>query len=722
VRLRWQLLLLSLLTLALPWAGCQYVQEVDRALRTGQASALAATAQAVAARMGAEPELLLTGSRHAGLESQLYVHPLPHPIIVDGYAGSWRELPLTPRKFHHRDNPGFSLQVSLADDALYLYLLAEVSVPQLSYHNPGKSELANGDHLVLATGADVGLSRYYVVSVEAPGPVNVRVRDNQGRIGPEHQIRGHWQETGQGYRVELKMPRYLWGDSLALAAVTHDDLPLYLGTLSDEALLAAQARDPGLLPPVTGRLIYPSDRIEQALAVFAQPGVRLTLTDPLGWELARVGDLQPSADNQKQPHWLLRQLYRAILPAGDLPELPVSHTGRNTHPALVQALGGDSNAHWHQLGAQRIGAAATMIQQDPGKVSALEDITLGAIMVEQSSDVIQALTESAFARLLSIGLGTMALLIVTFLGYASWLSWRIRRLDRSVESLFDAQGRVRPTRAHHSRAPDEIGDLARNYAALHQRLQGYTDYLKTLAAKLSHELRTPLAVVRSSLDNLEHQTLPDAAREYTVRAQSGVSRLSGLVTAMSEASRVEASIARAEREPVPLDRLLPEITAAYQDLHQQHRIVLQIEPPTAPHAYTLELAPDLMVQLLDKLMDNATDFCPEGGEIRLTLSREPGSGNLHLSVANQGPPLPEAMEAQLFDSLVSVRPQSHERGHLGLGLSIVRLIAQYHSGEVRAANAPDGAGVVFTLILPPLDAVVPGILPQKGAPGVDTEH
>ncbi|MDQ2077716.1 ATP-binding protein [Marinimicrobium sp. ABcell2] len=722
MRLRLQLLLLSLLTLALPWAGCQYIQEVDRALRTGQASALAATAQAIAARLSAEPDLLISGSRSAGLESQLYVHPLSFPLVVDGYTGDWRELALTPRRFRHRDDPAFRAQFSLASDAAYLYLLAEVSTPKLSYHDPGQPELASGDHLVLASGADVGLSRYYVISAEAPGPINVTFRDAQGQIQREHRIRGHWQETDNGYRVELQMPLNLAGDSLALAAVTRDGTPRMLGTLSEEALLAGQAQDPGLLPPVSGKLIYPSKDIEAALAVFAQPGVRLTLTDPLGWELASVGDLNQTAEQQPQVHWLLRHIYRAALPTGELPELPVSRTGLNHHPALINALGGETTRQWHQRGTQRIGAAATMIQQDPAKVSAVEDIMLGAILVEQSSDAMQALTETAFVRLLSIGLGTMVLLILTLLGYASWLSWRIRRLNQSVKNLFDSEGRVGRAQARGSRAPDEIGDLARNYEALHQRLQAYTGYLKTLAAKLSHELRTPLAVVRSSLDNLEHQALPSAAREYTERAQSGVNRLSGLVTAMSEASRVEASIARAEREPLPLDQLLRDMTAAYRDLHRQHRIELEIAPPSTPHAYTQELAPDLIVQLLDKLMDNAVDFCPEGEEIRLTLTRAPNSGDLHLSVANQGPLLPEAMESQLFDSLVSVRPLGQERAHLGLGLHIARLIAHYHSGEVRAANLPDGSGVVFTLILPPLDAIGPesGSQPQKGTPGVDT--
>src|SRR6185312_10391036 len=86
-------------------------------------------------------------------------------------------------------------------------------------------------------------------------------------------------------------------------------------------------------------------------------------------------------------------------------------------------------------------------------------------------------------------------------------------------------------------APDEIGDLARSFEKLFVVVGGYTDYLRTLASKLSHELNTPLAIVKSSLDNLEHAlqeraALPDQAVPYLARARDGVARLGALVRAM----------------------------------------------------------------------------------------------------------------------------------------------------------------------------------------------
>jgi signal transduction histidine kinase len=112
--------------------------------------------------------------------------------------------------------------------------------------------------------------------------------------------------------------------------------------------------------------------------------------------------------------------------------------------------------------------------------------------------------------------------------------------------------------------------------------------------------------------------------------------------------------------------------------------------------------PDAIAQLLDKLAENANDFAPPGTPVRVAL--EP-RGRAHvLSVENAGPPLPEEARAQLFDSMVTMREPSRatpdDAAHLGLGLYIVRLVAEFHGGRVRAANLPGGRGVRFEVELP----------------------
>jgi len=117
----------------------------------------------------------------------------------------------------------------------------------------------------------------------------------------------------------------------------------------------------------------------------------------------------------------------------------------------------------------------------------------------------------------------------------------------------------------------------------------------------------------------------------------------------------------------------------------------------------LDGVPDAFAQLLDKLVENANDFAPPGSAVRVALEAAPARAVL--AVENDGPPLPEAMVQRLFDSMVSVR-RAEERGaareegaHLGLGLYIVRLIAEHHRGTVRAVNRAAG-GVRFEVTLP----------------------
>jgi two-component system sensor histidine kinase ChvG len=109
-------------------------------------------------------------------------------------------------------------------------------------------------------------------------------------------------------------------------------------------------------------------------------------------------------------------------------------------------------------------------------------------------------------------------------------------------------------------------------------------------------------------------------------------------------------------------------------------------------------APDLIAQLLDKLIENAVDFCPPAGGISISLAREPG--RYALAVSNDGPRIPAEVLQHLFESLYEQRSGRDDKPHFGLGLYIVRLVAEFHGGTARAANREDGGGAVFTVTLP----------------------
>jgi two-component system sensor histidine kinase ChvG len=113
--------------------------------------------------------------------------------------------------------------------------------------------------------------------------------------------------------------------------------------------------------------------------------------------------------------------------------------------------------------------------------------------------------------------------------------------------------------------------------------------------------------------------------------------------------------------------------------------------------FEIEGAPDLIVQLLDKLIDNAVDFSPPDATITVRLRLD--AHFAVLEVENPGPPLPADSHGKLFESLWQSRASSDHRPHFGLGLYIVKLIAEYHGGHASAEDLPEKSGARFSVRL-----------------------
>jgi two-component system, OmpR family, sensor histidine kinase ChvG len=283
--------------------------------------------------------------------------------------------------------------------------------------------------------------------------------------------------------------------------------------------------------------------------------------------------------------------------------------------------------------------------------------------------------------------------VVFAFSLATFISVRIGRLRSAADSAVGNDGRIR-LEMPGSGSADEIGALARAFERLLARLNEHAQYLRTLGGKLSHELRTPLTIVRSSLDNLESEGVRADQRGYLTRAREGSIRLQSILSALGAASRVEESIRQAERVNFDLGELLRAAAAGYRDAFPGVRFVLGAPPDEC----RLHGAPELLAQMLDKLVENAVDFTPAGGTIALKLVR--AGSNYEIGVENDGPSIPEPMLGRLFESLFEHRQGSDDKPHFGLGLYIVRLIAEFHGGKAVAANRLDGKGAAFSVILP----------------------
>jgi len=734
MRLRRQLLIVSLFILYLPWAGCQYIREMENVLRDGQIDALKATTQAIATSLKSEGSLIKPEkySRLIEGEQQLYFHPLSSPAIVDGFNDDWRAFNISPLHFPSSQNATANTTLNTTVDPsqssleIYtgkltntLYFFLEVRDKSEDWHNPQKAVIASGDHVILNTLHNEKIISYFI-RTSGPGSFTARHINDSGDIRQEHQIRGQWRQTRNGYAIEFQAPERVIGDYLDITYVdtgiiSSDDLSNDPGgfnlsldetetffpiTNYDKATLLGTGKSNSKPKPWASAV--PS--LKTTLKPYSNGGQVISVIDKQQWLLAQTGDLPEQTtivtrDNISD--LILEKIYRVVLGDQNFPVYKNSRIdGRLDGLEIKSALGGSTGANWYQKNTQGIGRVASPI--------IINGEVVGAVTIEESTNSLVAGTNSAFNRLFFYTVLGIAIVGFVLLAYASLLSYRIRRLSHAADNAIGDDGKIRSDFIN-STSRDEIGDLTRSYAKLLSRLRDYTDYLRTLSNKLSHELRTPLAVVRSSLENLEHETLTDEAAEYISRARDGSNRLANILNAMNAANRIEESIEQAQAEQFPLDELLAELCNAYQDTYQGVNISLQKNKHEA--GFLTRGSPDLIVQMLDKLIDNAADFCPKDGNIKLTLSRS--KQDLYLCVSNDGPPLPEHMQGQLFDSLVSIRNgkeaptessklvKPKDNGtHLGLGLYIVRLIVDFHGGHVSAQNREEGGGVEFHIRLP----------------------
>ncbi len=678
--IRLKLLVVALTTLVLPWAGCQYARELETALRDSQEKSLLASALIIANALSAQPQRVFRDSedtrRLEAARGDLYVYPLRSLPLLDGYRDDWSvaaeptALPTTT---------GYRARVQAGSTERYLYLYIEVDD---LHFDPEPGNLGSGrlrfDRIELTIQRRDGTQESYFFGTNAPGLIAARrlLQAGQGemRVLEESRIQAFWLQTSAGYHVEARIPLSFVGARLWI-----------------EALDGRGNGESGVTPggmPDGGRLFFTTAGLDDLLGTFIRDGTRATVIDANALQLGVAGNL--GADQAAETDADAASWYRRWLSVDTSRyALQSAAPDRLGGASAVAALAGQPHAQWVRAASNRelrLTAAAPIV---------VEGRTRGAVVLEQAGDQLLALRDRAMTRLFDLTLLATAAAVVVMFGFATWLSFRIGRLRDAADCAVSSNGTIRLDMPY-SASADEIGALARGFERLLARLSEHTHYLRTLGGKLSHELRTPLTIVRSSLDNLESEGLRDGQLSYVTRAREGTQRLQSILSALGAAARVEESIKQAERVNFDLRELLSSAVAGYRGGFPGTRIAFESPAGSAP--CFIRGAPDLVMQMLDKLIENAVDFCPPGGAITVRLGCSQGS--YALEVLNDGPPIPPAQVEQLFESLFEQRRGRDDKPHFGLGLYIVRLIAEFHGGTAVAANRSDGSGALFTVLLP----------------------
>ncbi len=240
---------------------------------------------------------------------------------------------------------------------------------------------------------------------------------------------------------------------------------------------------------------------------------------------------------------------------------------------------------------------------------------------------------------------------------------------------------------------DEVGQMGRAFTAMTGALYRRIEASEKFAADVAHELKNPLAAARSTAEALTYAKTDADRDELVGQIQGELKRLNRLINDVSNASRLDAELARQEMSPVNIGTVLGNVSGIFRDMlgDDGRKILLVMEPVSSDAAYTIIGNDGRLCQVFTNLVDNALSFSPPRGTI--TLRCQPTGGFVEIAVEDEGPGIPPDKLAAVFERFYSDRPATDSsRGkNSGLGLSISREIIASHRGEIFAENRTDAA-------------------------------
>ncbi len=671
-------MLLSIAVLVIPYMGFDYLRQMESYLRDTLQASLVDTAFAVAGSLNDKPRLFDTSFNEE--ENNLYVHRLNNTVQLDGYTDDWESY-IDWSELYQADSStnqdNFKLIIS--KDEHYYYVMIQVEDDELKYSTLDQTDSINGDHFVVIYRDQYQRLQRDYLAPSSPGLIRpFRYEEGLDAYGVKTRYKKNltntsavWQETENGYNVEIKIPVYLIGQRLGFIFNDLDKTSKSVTSTYDKS----DINEPG-------RVISSSKRIESIIYTQGRSeGRRIWVLDKSAQVLASNGSLK-----RIFPDNAFNIIYTLLLPpAYDSFKDDLAGASRLQGEEVIDALSGNTQTRWRSSpdGKAVIVSAATPVWFD-NKV-------IGAVVIEETTNNIQIMQRQALAGLFNKTLLIFLVIVFLLLLFASRLSSRLIKLNRETTEAIDEYGKVKG-KVTVSHSSDEIGELSRSFGNMLERLQQYHVYLEGMASRLSHELRTPMAIVKSSLDRLQTEQDEENRKEILQAAETGLHRLQTLLTRLSEAARLEQALQEADKEEINLNDFLNQCIEGYRlaYLNQNFKLVL---PETN---LKLNINKDLFFQMLDKLVANAVDFSHPEKEIIVSLINK--SDSPEIQVINSGPRLPEDMLDELFNSMVSVRNERSEVGpHLGLGLFVARLIAEFHGGKISASNLIDEEGVCFSI-------------------------
>ncbi|MBK1623298.1 sensor histidine kinase [Afifella marina] len=393
---------------------------------------------------------------------------------------------------------------------------------------------------------------------------------------------------------------------------------------------------------------------------------------------------------------------RLWLRRGDLPKYHEVGAGDGrAYPEVVNALSGQAGS------VVRVGEDGGLIVSVAVPVQRFRAV-LGALLLSTESGDIDAIVHAERMGIFRVFLVAASSTVLLSILLASTIAGPISRLSQAAERV--GRGvRSRMQIPDFGERKDEIGHLARSLRDMTNALYSRMDAIERFAADVAHELKNPLTSLRSAVETLPIARSEENRERLLAVIKHDVRRLDRLISDISDASRLDAELAREDTEPVDIARLLEAVVSVAREVRttDPSQLTLSLKSGKFGKDAFYVLGHDSRLgQVFNNLIDNALSFSPDEGVVRVVAERVPG--RIVVVVDDDGRGIPEDNFERIFERFYTDRPEKEAFGNnSGLGLAISRQIVVAHRGTITAENRrnPGGsiAGARFTVVLPAAD-------------------
>ena len=400
----------------------------------------------------------------------------------------------------------------------------------------------------------------------------------------------------------------------------------------------------------------------------------------------------------------LNAWFNRMLQPGNLPEYKEAPGGDGSiYPEVMNALTGVRGA------VVRVNEKGELIVSVAVPVQRFRAVLGVLLLSTQAGDIDKIVHAERLAIMRVFGVASLGTVVLSLL-LSSTIANPLRRLSAAAIRVRRGGAKEREEIPDFSSRQDEIGNLSVALREMTTALYDRIDAIESFAADVSHELKNPLTSLRSAVETLPLARTDESKKRLMEIIQHDVRRLDRLISDISDASRLDAELARSDAKTIDLERLLGELVDISRQIRSTKKPVILdfvVDRKDSPKARFDVSGYEIRIgQIVTNLIENARSFVPEkGGRIIVRLSR--GRNNRCLvQIEDNGPGIQAENIDRIFERFYTDRPDTESFGqNSGLGLSISRQIAEAHGGTLKAENIVDRTtgeiqGARFTLALP----------------------